>query len=261
MATDLNFSTGKEHRISLQVSGWTIEEKAALAAAVEGVLGVVSVRSAGGGISYYVDYDPSRTTESALKQQLTLVAEKVQGLPPEEADGEEVEPNYLAIGGDRLMIGGQRILAPRAQDAATATASSWTGIADIRERIAAVKQLVPVAIVAIDTLILELDVLGDNGGPALDERQEALEALRGLHCALGSLLALAETPNFKWADNEGLASECVGFAARAQQSLRDDPLPFATASLILAICTALHFPGAGALLANFAFSFQKPRKR
>ena len=260
MATNLNFSTGQDHRVSVQVGGWTREDTASFVAAANAGPGVVDVRSAGGGTSYYIDYDPALTAETTLKQHLTAAAERVLGRSPTEGSVQQTSPSSITIDGENVTIDGATLdggtSGPTPPSEPEINSSSWTGIADVRERVIAVKKLLPTAISAVDTLIIQFDVLGDNRGPPLEDRQEALDALRGLHYALGSLLALAETPNFKWAENEGLASACVNYASRLQKSLRDDPLPYATASLILAICTALNFPGAGALLATFAFQKQ-----
>lgn len=136
-------------------------------------------------------------------------------------------------------------------------AASWTGIESRAERLRAVHNLLPLAQEAVESLIEALQRSGDNGGPILDERAQALEHLRLLHVTLGNLLNAVDRGSFDDELGEGLAAEAVRYVDRFSAAVKDDPLPYATSVLLLGIFTACGFPGAGALAANFAFSVRK----
>jgi len=70
--------------------------------------------------------------------------------------------------------------------------ATWTGVADRRMRVTAVRELLPLAQASVEGLMVQLAQPGANNGPLLDERVEALEHLRALHPALGNLIAATE---------------------------------------------------------------------
>ena len=67
----------------------------------------------------------------------------------------------------------------------SASSQAWTGVKSRSERLIAVQTLFPLAKAAIESLIDELSKPSGNGGPILDEKQEAIDQLRLLHTALG----------------------------------------------------------------------------
>lgn len=135
--------------------------------------------------------------------------------------------------------------------------TAWTGAATPTERIAAVKTLLPVAQSAVAQLLASLEAPGHNGGPKLDETEEAIKELRQLHSALGQLLLAADEGRLTDAFNDGLATEAARFAKRAAKALRNDPIPYALSGTVLAILSACSFPGIGGFLSAVALSMKK----
>lgn len=111
-------------------------------------------------------------------------------------------------------------------------ASAWTGIKDPKEQAAAARALLPVAQASIETLIDHLERGRGNGGPPLEEHQEALEALKGLYGALGGLIAAYEQTETPAA---AIKQEVVDFLGRAAKALKHDPMPFAVSALCMAV--------------------------
>ncbi|MDQ0248449.1 hypothetical protein J2W22_000496 [Sphingomonas kyeonggiensis] len=246
MADTLNFSTGKEPRIYVEVSGWPAASKASFEEQAAEIRGVTEVRGAGGSIGYYVYFDTGLTSEDRVSAALSAIAGAILRQGRGEArEAAGIVPEMVTISP-----------APP-EPAPTIPSSSWTGIASLPERVAAFKQLAPVALAAVDSLIVELDRPGDNGGPPLDERKEALAALRDLHAALGALLAAAENAESPWIDGEGLVASSVHFAKRAADKLKDDPMPFAVSGLLVAVFAALGVPGLGGWLGSATLRMQK----
>jgi hypothetical protein len=136
-------------------------------------------------------------------------------------------------------------------------ASAWTGATKPAARLAAVKTLLPVAQAAIERLIEKLDEPRHNGGPPLDTTVEALEALRSLHSMLGEILQAADEGKLDHAYSEGMAQEAARYAKRAAKQLRDDPIPYAMAALLLAVLSACGFPGVGGFLGSVALKVQR----
>lgn len=136
-------------------------------------------------------------------------------------------------------------------------ASTWTGASGPAERVLAVKTLMPVAQNAVEQLMILLATPGHNGGPPLDEVEEALDELRQLHAALGVLLAAADDGRLTEAFNDGLATDAARYAKRAARALRDDPVPYAIAATILATLTACGLPGIGGFLSGVAIQMKK----
>jgi hypothetical protein len=262
MTANLDFSTGQEPRVSVRVSGWRADRKEAFATQARQIDAITAVHSAGGATSFYVYYDPERISESELKVRLTELVRSIQGIGGQALDAiEEIPPNVLTDNGESLTDNGEYITDTEPVRAtAFADASAWTGIVSLPERVAAFKQLAPIALAAVDSLLNQLETSGDNGGPPLDERQEAIDALRALHDALGSLLAAAENPRFEWIDGEGLVATCAHFAVRAAEKLRGDPMPFAVSGLVVALCSVFGFPGLGGWLGAATLEMQKTRK-
>lgn len=136
-------------------------------------------------------------------------------------------------------------------------ASAWTGAAGPKERLLAVKTLMPIAQNAVEQLMALLEAPGHNGGPPLDEVEEAIDELRHLHAALGALLAAAEESRLADAFNDGLATEAARYAKRAARALRGDPVPYALAASVLAVLTACGLPGIGGFLSSVALQMKK----
>lgn len=140
-----------------------------------------------------------------------------------------------------------------------ANPSDWTGIASPSQRLAAARQLLPIAQGSVERLIQTLSEPSHNGGPPLDERHEAIENLRKLHAALGSVLDAVEGGRWDEVNAQGLPAEAAKYAKRAARALRDDPMPYAVSAMVLGLLTVLGFPGIGAYLAGVAATVTKGR--
>lgn len=137
-------------------------------------------------------------------------------------------------------------------------ASAWTGAKKPAERLVAVKTLLPVARAAVEQLIAALDTPNHNGAPRLDEVEDAIVQLRGLHVALGEVLEAAEEGRLTETFNGGIPTEAARYAKRAARALKNDPIPYALSGTVLAILTACGFPGIGGFLSGVALSIRKP---
>jgi hypothetical protein len=135
--------------------------------------------------------------------------------------------------------------------------ADWTGIKDPKERIIAVRTLLPLAQSAIEGMIAALGEQGENGGPILDERAEAISNLKALHRALGDLVDAAESGQLEDGLGEGLAAEAARYAKRAAQALRSDPMPYVASSLLLGLLTTCGLPGIGGYLSGVALAVRK----
>lgn len=135
--------------------------------------------------------------------------------------------------------------------------SAWTGATGPTERVLAVKTLMPIAQNAVEQLIAILAAPGHNGGPPLDEVEEALGELRQLHEALETLLTAADEGKLTEAFNDGFATEAARYAKRAARALRNDPVPYAIAASVLAVLTACGLPGIGGFLSSVAIQMKK----
>lgn len=93
-------------------------------------------------------------------------------------------------------------------------ASAWTGVQSTVQQASAIKTLIPVAQAAIGSLIEHLENPGHNGGPPLDEVEFALERLRKLHAALGTLLAAVQKGELKDTIQSGLVAEIARYGHR-----------------------------------------------
>lgn len=236
------------------VSGWEPDQKNEFASRFRQLDGVERVQSAGGSTSFYIYFDPERVSEDELGERARELARSVGVLDEAQSvDEHDLPSNMLSAFGepDTVSTAAPSIASDPIQS------SAWTGIQSVQERIIAFKQLAPVALAAVDCLLVELQAAGHNGGPPLDERKEAIEALRQLHDCLGALLAAVESEGFSWADGEGLVASCAHYAIRAYETLRDDPIPFAASGLVLAICAALGFPEVGGMLSGAALAIRK----
>ena len=136
--------------------------------------------------------------------------------------------------------------------------NAWTGVQDTVQQARAVKTLVPVTQAAIEVLIQHLEQRNHNGGPPLDEVEEAIGHLRNLHAGLGRLLTAAESGKLTSTINEGLVGEIARYGRRAARTLKNDPVPYALSGLLLAVCTACGIPGLGGYLGGIATAMRKP---
>lgn len=138
--------------------------------------------------------------------------------------------------------------------------SAWTGISSRKERLIAVRSLIPLARAAVEGMIAALSDTGGNGAPPLDEKEAAIEHLRELHEALGELLTAAEHGHLDDELGQGFAAEAARFAKRAAHALRDDPMPYVASALLHGVLTACGLPGVGGFLGGIAQNIQKNTK-
>jgi hypothetical protein len=139
-------------------------------------------------------------------------------------------------------------------------ASQWTGQRDRIARLKVVRELLPVAQSTVEAMIATLSEQGPNGGPLLDEREDALKHLRELHGTLGELLKAADAGAFDDELGQGLAAEAVRLAKHVRDTLRDEPLPCAVAGLLLGIFTINGMPTVGAFLSDATFHLTSKRR-
>lgn len=149
------------------------------------------------------------------------------------------------------------VLGQANSSALSASSQSWTGVTSRSERLIAVQTLLPLARAAIESLIDELSKPSGNGGPILDEKQEAIDQLKLLHTALGRLLGSIELGRFDDEMGGGLAADVARFAKRAAKVLKDDPMPYLASGLLLGILSACGLPGIGGHLSGVALTIAK----
>ncbi|SNS83489.1 hypothetical protein SAMN06295912_11863 [Sphingomonas laterariae] len=137
-------------------------------------------------------------------------------------------------------------------------ASAWTGVQSAAQQAQAIKTLIPVAQAAVGSLIEHLEKPNHNGGPPLDEVEFALERLRKLYSALGSLLTAVEGGKLRDTIDNGLVAEVARYGRQAARALKNDPLPYALSGTLLALFTACGFPGLGGYLGGIAIAIKKP---
>lgn len=146
-------------------------------------------------------------------------------------------------------------------ETANISASSWTGISNKRERLVAIKALVPVAQAGVESLMASLEIESSNGGPMLDSHVAALENLRALHMQLGTFLEIAQNGDVDASFGLGALTEIGKYAKRAARELRDDPVPYAMSGLLLAILSSVGVPTLGAYLAGVTMNIKKTTPR
>lgn len=135
------------------------------------------------------------------------------------------------------------------------TASAWTGIRSGPERLRGAQALIPVVKASIEALIAHYELGKGNGGPPLDEHQDALEALRGLHSTLGDILQLIDRGQSIPAKAQ---REVVEYLGRAAKAVKDDSLPFVVSAMCMGVFTALGFPSVGGWLGAATIAIRKP---
>lgn len=118
------------------------------------------------------------------------------------------------------------------------SSSGWTGIASKRERLVAVRALVPSALAAVEAMLSE-GGFGHNNGPPLDADEGTLDALRSLHTALGEILSLADAGALDAERAPGLINDLAVYSRRAMEGLKADPLKYAVISGLTAMGTLI----------------------
>lgn len=135
--------------------------------------------------------------------------------------------------------------------------STWTGVQTRSERLSVVRNILPLALAAVEGMIASLSDTGGNGAPLLNEREEAVENLRKLHGALGDLLAAADAGQLDDDLGQGLAAEAARYAKRAGRALRDDPMPYVVSGLLNGLFAVCGFPGLGGFLGGIAQNIRR----
>lgn len=146
---------------------------------------------------------------------------------------------------------------PDELDSNDVSSEDWTGVSRPAEKVKAVRTLLPLAQAAVEGMIASLSEPGPNGGPLLNEHQEAIENLRGLHRALGELLATAESGHLDDSLGEGLAAEAARYAKRAAKALSRDPMPYLASGLLLGLLSACGLSGVDGYLSGVALNIRK----
>lgn len=153
------------------------------------------------------------------------------------------------------------LLALKEQQVLAVDAAIWTGIEGRAAKAKLVRSMLPLAQSAVDNLIDTLSEPNANNAPILDSRVEAIDELRKLHQALGELLIAAEQGHLDDELGLGLQAEIARFGKRSARLLRDDPAPYLSSALLLALFTAIGIPGLGNYLSGIALKVQKNRGR
>ncbi len=156
---------------------------------------------------------------------------------------------------ERLIERAEKITFAELKD--TSDTSEWTGVESARQRLVAIKTLVPVVRASIETLISTLEFPNHNGGPPLDEHKAAIENLRNLHKKLGELLELEDVRQLSSDLGNGLLVEIARYGKRAARELRNDPMPYAMSATLLSILTVFGAPGIASYLATVALMVRK----
>jgi len=136
-------------------------------------------------------------------------------------------------------------------------ATDWTGMQSRAQRLATARSLLPVARGSIERLIEDLSKPPHNGGPPLSETTEALDNLRKLHRSLGEILDAVEGNNWSAIEQQGLPAEAARYAKRFARSVRYDPMPYASAALLLCVLSACGLPGIAGALSGVALTVSK----
>ena len=165
----------------------------------------------------------------------------------------------------RKMVRGELMpLMDRAEEAAfSATnvdalnAADWTGLTTAKQRLVAIKTLVPVTQASIMTLIATLETPNHNGAPALDEHRNAIENLRELYKKLGEILELEDENRLNSSLGAGLLAAAAKYGKRAARELRNDPMPYAVSAMLLAVLTTFGAPGIAGYMAGVALNIRK----
>lgn len=145
-----------------------------------------------------------------------------------------------------------------AQDASAAS-SRWTGIQSQRERLIVARKILPLAQASVEGLIAELERPQGNGGPPLEDRQQAIDNLKELHSILGECIAGLETG--RGVISDVLLKEAAGFIARAARSLKGDPMPYLVAGGVAGMLSLLGAGELGSFLAGIAVTIRKNASR
>lgn len=138
-----------------------------------------------------------------------------------------------------------------------ANSATWTGVETAKQRLVAIKTLVPVTQASIMTLIATLEAPNHNGAPALDEHTNAIENLRELHKKLGEILELEDEKKLNSSLGLGLLAEAAKYGKRAARELRNDPMPYAMSAMLLAVLTVFGAPSIAGYMAGVALNIRK----
>jgi hypothetical protein len=191
------------------------------------------------GLPHFVSAHPTVDSFAAFIRGIEDRGERVKKVR------DQFEPLFRAIEG--------------ARDATDSGA--WTGTRDRAARLMQVRRALPVARAAVDAMIDSLSQPGPNGGPILNEHEEAIGHLRELHRTLGELLEAAEAGHLDDDLGQGLVAEGARYAKRAARALSRDPMPYATSSLLLTVLWTCGFPTIGGYLADITLNIRKNREK
>jgi hypothetical protein len=139
-------------------------------------------------------------------------------------------------------------------------ASRWTGVESKVERAKAARTILPVAQNAIETMIEALEKPGHNHGPLLDETQEAIDTLKGLHSVLGELIEAAESGSLEDELGQDLASKAIRWARRLPSQFADDPMPYTSSVLIGSLLAVCGLPTVAGVATSVLLATARPRR-
>lgn len=181
-----------------------------------------------------------------------LVNEQAVNMPPTAAAGTAISSTSSLIENEAASPGQSEASAPP-----TADPSQWTGIQSRAARLAVVRDIIPIAQEAIDQLIADLSRPGDNGGPPLEEREEAVKALKDFHKALGEVLAAIDEKRFDDELGEGMVAELCRYGQRMVDSVRQDPMRYTLASVVFGTLYAAGLGPAAGFAAGAVLNVKK----
>jgi hypothetical protein len=108
-----------------------------------------------------------------------------------------------------------------------AQSSSWTGILTGAERLSLAKAILPASIAAVDILISDLEHLGGNNGPPIEDRDQALLQLRDLRGVLDVILRQAELGRLEGTLGEDALSRLCDWSRHAIHYFSHEKIQFA----------------------------------
>ncbi len=141
-----------------------------------------------------------------------------------------------------------------------AQAEHWTGSQSVKSKKQAIVAMLPVVNASLEELLDYLEQPGANGGPILDQRQDAINQLKHLREKLNEIIEMAEADQLSSAAADGLIGEASRYAKRMAKTLAADPMPYAMSALILSVLAAAGFPGIGGYLGAVALNITKTKR-
>ena len=183
---------------------------------------------------------PSDIEESHPEEPGDVSASQIAREAPHDGGAKPIitEAVGLAAGGSTAQAVGESII----------DAAAWTGVRSRSQQLISVRRELGVAQLAVGALIEGLDQEG-NGGPRLDEHEDAVDALRTVHKHLGDLLSAIDRGVLTDELGESFAADIARFCKRAVNDLRCDPSKYTLSLTVFALLSACGAANWGSFIA------------